>query len=266
MSSSAAQRRGVPASGRPHGDSRARQRRGRGAVPPYEQAGFEASVDITTAVEGGPLPDGLWDISLAIGAQGISREVRIGSKRDGGVSGAPATHIVDGGGEARAVTLYTTAPHDNFTLDIGERKHEVLPQLSLRSVRWAPGSSTELEWAGRCTLAAFPDDALAVHLEDGRGGTAAFPARTALQFGGDFVVRVPVTELPAGLWTGQLRLGAWSLNLPPIPATLAPAKWRRRGLLTSLRDPDHWPRGHPRPFPRAQVPGPPWTRHEVRLT
>ncbi|MFH8656880.1 glycosyltransferase family 2 protein [Streptomyces afghaniensis] len=196
----------------------------------YEQAGFEASVDITTAGDGGPLPDGLWDISLATGAQGISREVRIGSKRDGEISGAPATHIVDGGGEARAVTLYTTTPHGNFTLDIGERKHEVLPRLSLRGVRWAPDSSTELELAGRCTLAAFPDGALAVHLKDGRGGTAVFPARTVSQPGGDFVVRVPVTELPAGLWTGQLRLGAWSLDLPPIPGNLAPTKWRRRGL------------------------------------
>ncbi|OUC94471.1 hypothetical protein [Streptomyces swartbergensis] len=146
------------------------------------------------------------------------------------MSGAAATHIVDSGDQARAVTLYTTNPHGNFTLDIGERKHEVLPHLSLRSVRWAPGSSTELELAGRCTPAAFPDGALAVHLEDGRGETAVFPARAASRSGGDFVVRVPVTELPAGRWTGQLRLNTWSLDLPPIPGNLAPAKWRRHGL------------------------------------
>ncbi|WDV51909.1 glycosyltransferase family 2 protein [Streptomyces coeruleorubidus] len=196
----------------------------------YERAGFEASVDITTAGDGAPLPDGLWDIYLAIGAQGVSRDVRIGNKRDAGVCGAATTHIVDSGGDPRAVTLYTTKPHGNFTLDIGERKHQVLPQLSLRSVRWTPGAPTELEFAGRCTLAAFPDGVLAVHLEDGRGGTAVFPARMASRSGGDFVVRVPVTELPAGLWTGQLRLGPWSSGLPPIPANVAPAKWRRRGL------------------------------------
>ncbi|GGW78717.1 hypothetical protein GCM10010383_02690 [Streptomyces lomondensis] len=196
----------------------------------YDQAGFEASVDITTAGGGAPLPDGLWDIFLAIGAQGISREVRIGSKRDAGISGAAATHVVGHGDETRAVTLYTTKPHGNLTLDIGERKHAVLPRLGVPMVRWAPGASTELEFAGRCTLASFPDGALAVHLEDGRGGTAVFPARTASRSGGDFVVRVPVTELPAGLWTGRLRLGPWSWDLPPIPAGLAPAKWRRRGL------------------------------------
>ncbi|MEU0196778.1 MULTISPECIES: glycosyltransferase family 2 protein [unclassified Streptomyces] len=196
----------------------------------YERAGFEASVDITTAGGGSPLPDGLWDISLAIGAQGISREVRIGSKRDTGVSGAAATHIVRHGEETRAVTLYTTKPHGNFTLDIGERKHKVLPRLSLRDPRWAPGAATELEFAGRCSLASFPDGALAVHLEDGRGGTAVFPARPASQSGGDFVVRVPVTGLPAGLWRGRLRLGSWALELPPLPANLGPAGWRRRGL------------------------------------
>ncbi len=196
----------------------------------YERAGFEASVDITTAGGGSPLPDGLWDISLVIGAQGISREVRIGSRRDAEVSGAATTHIVGNGDETRAVTLYTTEPHGNFTLDIGERKHAVLPQLSLRSPRWAPGAATELEFAGRCTLASVPEGALAVHLEDGRGGTAVFPARPASQSGGDFVVRVPVTGLRVGLWRGQLRLGPWASDLPPMPANLAPARWRRRGL------------------------------------
>ncbi|WP_338785670.1 hypothetical protein [Streptomyces sp. DG1A-41] len=41
---------------------------------------------------------------------------------------------------------------------------------------------------------------------------------------------VPVTELPAGLSTGHLRLGPWPSDLPPIPSNAGPAKWRRRGL------------------------------------
>ncbi|MFC9681709.1 glycosyltransferase family 2 protein [Streptomyces sp. NPDC056948] len=196
----------------------------------YENAGFRAVVDITTAADGTLLPDGLWDISLAIGAQGITREVRIGSKRDAGLSGAAATHILHTPGGIRAVTLYATKPHGNLTLDIGERKHKVLPQVSLHTVGWAPDTPRELEFAGRCTLAAHPDGALTVHLEDGQGDTAVFPARTVSQPDGDFVVRVPVTELAAGRWTGRLRLGPWSSDLPALPANLAPAKWRRRGL------------------------------------
>lgn len=196
----------------------------------YDRAGFEAAVDITTCGDGASLHDGLWDVSLAVGAQGICREVRIGNKRDGGISGAPTTHIVADGDQIRAVTLYATKPHGNLTLDIGERKHEVVPKLTLSTVRWASGAPTELEFAGRCALAGFPDGTLAVHLEDEAGGSAVFPARPVPSAAEDFLVRVPVTELRAGLWTGRLRLGPWTLRLPPLPRDLPPAKWRRRGL------------------------------------
>ncbi|MFI7408876.1 glycosyltransferase [Streptomyces sp. NPDC049627] len=196
----------------------------------YDRAGFEAVVDITTAAEGGPLGDGLWDISLAIGAQGITREVRIGSKRAADVSGKAATHLVDTSEGARAVTLYTTHPHGNFTLDIGERKHAVLLQISVDdTIRWAPDAPTELEITGRCALAGYPEGGLTVTLEDGQGGVAVFRASHGPD-GGGFVVRVPVTELPAGVWRGDLRIGTWSSPLPALPGNLAPAKWRRRAL------------------------------------
>ncbi|WP_155053809.1 glycosyltransferase family 2 protein [Streptomyces blattellae] len=194
----------------------------------YDKAGFEAVVDITTAADGGPLDDGLWDISLAIGAQGITREVRVGSKRAAGISGKSTTHVVETAEGIRAVTLYTTSPHGNLTLDIGERKHEVLDRLSLQDeVRWAPEAPTELQFTGRCKLAAVPEGALTVTLDDGRGGSAAFPVSVS---GDGFVVRVPVTELSAGVWHGALRLGSWSLPLPGLPRNLPPAKWRRRAL------------------------------------
>lgn len=196
----------------------------------YDRAGFEATVDITTAADGSPLPDGLWDISLAVGAQGITREVRIGSKRAADVSGEAATHIVETSEGSRAVTLYTTHPHSNFTLDLGERKHAVLPQISLvDTIRWAPDTRTELDLTGRCALAGYPEGALTVALEDGHGGIAVFQASQVAESGG-FVVRVPVTELSAGVWRGELRIGRWALPLPELPGNLAPAKWRRRAL------------------------------------
>ncbi|MGI5375648.1 glycosyltransferase [Streptomyces sp. CA-251387] len=194
----------------------------------YEKAGFEAAVDITSAADGAPLPDGLWDISLAIGAQGITREVRIGSKRAADVSGEAATHVVDTTEGPRAVTLYTTHPHGNFTLDLGERKHAVLSRLGLDdTVRWASDAPTELEFTGRCALAAHPEGTLTVALRSDLGDSAAFPASAT---GGTFAVRVPVTELPAGTWYGELRLGDWTLPLPELPGNLTAAKWRRRAL------------------------------------
>ncbi|MFF5483444.1 glycosyltransferase family 2 protein [Streptomyces sp. NPDC012935] len=194
----------------------------------YEKAGFEASVDITTAADGDPLRDGLWDISLAIGAQGITREVRIGSKRANAVSGKAATHVVNTTTGPRAATLYTTHPHGNFTLDLGEQKHPVLPHLGLNdTVRWAPDAPTELEFTGRCTLTAHPEGALAVALSNDRGDSTSFVASAT---GGSFVVRVSVAEFPAGIWHGELRLGDWALPLPALPSNLTAAKWRRRAL------------------------------------
>jgi hypothetical protein len=193
----------------------------------YDLAGFEAVVDITTAADGKPLDDGLWDISLAVGAQGVSREVRIGSRRADDVSGKASTRVVDTSAGIRAVTLYTTNPHGNFTLDLGEKKHGVRSHLRFDGIRWATGAPTELEIAGRCTLAEYPESALAVVLDDGHGGSASF---AAVRGDGTYVVRVRATELTTGEWTGELRLGEWALPLPALPKKLAPAKWRRRGL------------------------------------
>lgn len=194
----------------------------------YEKAGFDAAIDITTAADGSALPDGLWDISLAIGAQGITREVRIGSKRTADVTGKAATHIMNTPEGPRAATLYTTHPHGNFTLDLGEQKHTVLPHLSLDDhVHWATDAPTELEFTGRCTLASHPKAALTIDLSNDRGDSAPFPVSTS---GNTFVVRVPVTELPPGIWKGELRIGNWALPLPTLPSNLTPAKWRRRAL------------------------------------
>ncbi|QOV35947.1 glycosyltransferase family 2 protein [Streptomyces ferrugineus] len=194
----------------------------------YDRAGFEATVDIATAADGSPLGDGLWDISLAIGAQGITREVRIGSKRAGDVSGEATTHIVDTAGGLRAVTLYTTDPHGNFTLDLGERKHPVRRRLTARpTVRWAADAPTELELTGRCALAGHPQGALTVTLDDGEGRTVVHQVSGDSHRGGEFTVRIPVTDLPAGVWRGSLGLGTWSAPLPALPKKLGAAKWRR---------------------------------------
>ncbi|MEU5536749.1 glycosyltransferase family 2 protein [Streptomyces sp. NPDC020362] len=197
----------------------------------YDRAGFEAVVDIATAADGEPLGDGLWDISLAVGAQGLSKEVRIGSKRSADVCAEARTRVVATGDALRAVTLYTTTPHGNFTLDLGEAKHRVAPHISLGDdVRWAPDAPTELEFTGRCTLTEYPEGELRAVLTSDRGDIVGCPARPAPGGDGRFVVRVPVTGLRAGLWSGQLRLGSWQWPLPPVPAALPAAKWRRRAL------------------------------------
>ncbi|MEU6364722.1 glycosyltransferase family 2 protein [Streptomyces sp. NPDC046931] len=198
----------------------------------YEKAGFEAVVDIATAADGKPLPDGLWDISLVIGAQGVTRQVRIGSKRADDVSGEPTTRLVHGAGDGpRAVTLYTTKPYGNFTLDLGQKKHHVASRLSIGTVRWSASDPTELVINGTSKLAEFPGG-LTVTLTGDDGATAAFPVQRTPHTD-SFTARVDVRELAAGVWRGELRLGdraGLSVPLPALPKDLGPAKWRRRGL------------------------------------
>lgn len=195
----------------------------------YGNAGFEAAIDIDTAADGKPLADGLWDISLAIGAQSAVREVRIGSKRAKQLSGQPETQVVQTVKGSRAATVYTTKPYGNYTLDLGEQKHKVARHLLIDSARWSANDPSELVISGHSTLTAFPEGELTAVLTSDSGESAAFTAErtphTEL-----FTIRVQVGRLTPGLWTGELRLGtAWSVPLPPLPLTLEDAKWRKGG-------------------------------------
>ncbi|MGV9641322.1 hypothetical protein [Streptomyces sp. NPDC003514] len=106
----------------------------------------------------------------------------------------------------RAVTLYTTHPHGNLTLDIGERKHAVLPQISLANVvRWASDAPTELEFTGRCTLAGYPEGAFTVAMNSEQSATAVFKVSQVSEHESAFVARVPVTDLTVGTWHGERR-------------------------------------------------------------
>ncbi|MEU6223982.1 hypothetical protein [Streptomyces sp. NPDC047042] len=209
-----------------------------------EKAGFEAEIDIDTVADGAPLDDGLWDISLAVGAQGLTREVRIGSSRADRLPGRPDVRITETVRGRRAVTLYTTVPYGNYTIDLGERKHPVLKRITFGNIRWHAGRPTELLITGRCTLGAYPRGALTVHLSNTENpgntententeNTAATVVLTAVRppHSEQFTVHVPVAELGPGLWSGELRLGERVLPLPQPPKNLAAVKWWRRSGL-----------------------------------
>ncbi|MBW8738093.1 MAG: hypothetical protein JF621_13535 [Streptomyces turgidiscabies] len=205
-----------------------------------EKAGFEADIDIDTVADGAPLDDGLWDISLAVGAHGLTREVRIGSSRADRLPARPDVRIAETVRGRRAVTLYTTVPYGNYTIDLGERKHPVLKRIAFGDIRWHACRPTELLITGRCTLGAYPRGALTVHLSN-----AAEPGATVVltavrpPHGEQFTVRVPVAELGPGVWSGELRLGERVLPLPQPPKGLGAVTWWRRSGL--------W---HAKPVPR----------------
>ncbi|NEA62281.1 hypothetical protein [Streptomyces sp. SID12488] len=199
----------------------------------YEKAGFEAAFDIDSVAGGSPLDDGLWDISLAVGAQGLTREVRIGSSRADRLPDRPDVRITETVRGRRTVTLYTTVPYGNYTIDLGERKHPVLKRITFGGIRWHAGRPTELLITGRCTLGACPRGALTVHLRNEKEPGDATAVFTAVRppHGEQFTVSVPVTELGPGVWSGELRLGERVLPLPQLPKGLGSAKWWRRSGL-----------------------------------
>ncbi|MFE0045517.1 glycosyltransferase family 2 protein [Streptomyces albireticuli] len=188
-----------------------------------DTAEYEATIDLAS------LTAGLWDISLAVTAQGIVKEVRLGSSRAESVTTATTMVVTDGG---TAVALYTTKPYGNLTLDVGETRHRVRPGLRVTGARWSPESSATLVVNGRCALSDWPRGALTVRAE-GAGGAEqvvlAEPSSSSSE--GAFTAQVPCVT--AGEWKLTLRLAVdgkeWSVPVPAQPS-LKPARWRRFGM------------------------------------
>ncbi|MCF6524449.1 glycosyltransferase family 2 protein [Streptomyces sp. JJ36] len=198
----------------------------------HSRAGFVATIDPATAAEGDRLPDGLWDVSLDVGSEGVTRRIRLGARRLPGVASAPVTQVLrdPAGDSVFAATSYFTV-QGNLTLDIGERKHRLLPLLAAGQVGWSAERGTALVVDGRCEVADLPAGALVLRaVSTADGAVVSVPAETTE--GGGFRARLPLSGLK-GDWRLSLRLGegrtSWSLPVPP-DGGLSPARWRRYGL------------------------------------
>ncbi|RLU83645.1 glycosyl transferase [Streptomyces griseocarneus] len=189
----------------------------------YGTAGFDVTVDLA------PLAAGLWDISLAVGAQGVTKEARLGSSRAESVTDATTVLVT---AQGVAVALYTTKPYGNLTLDVGETRPRVRPRLRVTSVAWSPDAPATLAVSGRCTLAGWPKDALTVRAEGPDGAERTVVVEPSAS-DGRFTALVPCAT--AGEWRLGLRLAVagtgaeWSVPVPPQPS-LAPARWQRLGM------------------------------------
>ncbi|MCD9141328.1 glycosyltransferase family 2 protein [Streptomyces albireticuli] len=188
-----------------------------------DTAEYDATIDLA------PLTAGLWDISLAVTAQGIVKEVRLGSSRAESVTTATTMVVTDGG---TAAALYTTKPYGNLTLDVGETRHRVRPSLRVTGAQWSSESSATLVVNGRCGLSDWPQGALTVRAEGANGAeqvVLAEPSSSASE--GAFTARVPCVT--AGEWKLTLRLTVdgkeWSVPVPAQPSP-KPARWRRFGM------------------------------------
>ncbi|MFC5145873.1 glycosyltransferase family 2 protein [Streptomyces aureoversilis] len=193
-----------------------------GGLHDYDVAGYDATIDLAS------LTAGMWDISLAVGAQGIVKNARLGSSRAESVTTATTTLVTDAG---TAVALFTTKPYGNLTLDVGETRHRVLPRLRVTGAAWAAGAGpATLAVSGRCTLESWPGGALTVRAKGPKGAEQTVPVEPSAS-DGTFTVQVPCTT--AGEWELTLRLAVagkeWSVPVPP-QASLKPARWQRLGM------------------------------------
>ncbi|MGW1075807.1 glycosyltransferase family 2 protein [Streptomyces sp. NPDC002537] len=184
-------------------------------------AGYDVTVDLA------PLTAGFWDISLAVDAEGIAKEIRLGSSRAESVTTATTTLVTATG---TAVALFTTKPYGNLTLDVGETRHRVLPHLRVTGAAWSPDVPATLVVKGRCTLASWPQGSLTVRAEGPEGAERTVPVEPR-STDGAFTVQMPCTT--PGEWKLSLRLAQdgkeWSVPVPPQPS-LKPVRWQRLGM------------------------------------
>ncbi|MFJ8110765.1 glycosyltransferase family 2 protein [Streptomyces sp. NPDC096132] len=92
-------------------------------------AGFTVDVDITRALDGGPLTKGVWDVYLTVRTQGLSTRRRYGARKADDL--APA---VGGSSAGLAVKPYYTA-YGNLSLDITSAKAKRKPKNLKRRIR-----------------------------------------------------------------------------------------------------------------------------------
>ncbi|MBH1933323.1 hypothetical protein I5Q34_03300 [Streptomyces sp. AV19] len=165
------------------------------------------------------VPEGVWDVHLAVTARGIGKETRLG---------APDATVSVVASDGTVATL--AAPADGLTLDVGELRHPVQDRLRVDGAAWDPqaGPAT-LAVTGRCALADRPAGSLALRAASADGQVVDVPVET----GPDGSFRTPFPCTAAGEWRLGLRLAAggreWAVPVPEQPG-LEVARWQRLGL------------------------------------
>ncbi|OPF82613.1 glycosyltransferase [Streptomyces antioxidans] len=200
----------------------------------YEMAGFTAEIDPATADGGAPLERGLWDVYLDVRAQGVSRTVRFGSRREGGEVTRPTRRRVTSTGGPVTVVPYVT-PHGDLSLDVGEVAHPLDPPCQVLRTIWRTRST--LLVGGRLTEEAMRDGGvLRLRAETETGAVHEVPVRG--EQGGSatvFTARLPIGRLGAGCWTLTLIMEGPGEDAPrrtaivPYFDPLAATRWLRFG-------------------------------------
>ncbi|HEY1177748.1 MAG TPA: hypothetical protein VGF17_16455, partial [Phytomonospora sp.] len=172
---------------------------------------FGADVDLATADGGSPVPNGLWDVSLEVTADGFTREARFGSRRDDALGTEPTSHAVTRGPGAEVVATAFFTRHGNLGIDVGEHTHSAFPRPRLTSLR---SSATALRLELDYPASSAAGLSAEVHLVRG-SVTRSVQAQTTVE---DDSVRLsaslllPVLRLRPGTWDVRVSLTSGDLR------------------------------------------------------
>ncbi|MEC4019634.1 glycosyltransferase family 2 protein [Streptomyces sp. H27-D2] len=214
-------------------------RRGEGTkirvpVTALAEHGFTVDLDLATAADGGPLERGIWDLSLDVRAQGVSRTVRFGRRRADGVDTSKPRRIVRTGPErGTVVTPYFTRPEGDFSLDVGEVYHRLDAPCRITRTDWHPAERGTLTVTGRLHAASLPAGALLLRAEDRSGTAHDLPVRYEPDaLSSEFTALLALHRLPKRRWRLSLVLDGLgdglrhSVPVPP-PERHPDARWYR---------------------------------------
>lgn len=181
-------------------------------------SGFEVTLDVTTAANGAPLPTGWWDLSVRVEAEGVTRQVGIGTISCKATAAGPVLAEA----AVRQVDADMVAPGDECP-------------IVADSASWSRTARSAIEISGRCDVADSDDSSLSLVLLRREGGLHRIPLEVE---DGRFATLVPLASLDGGR---PIENGTWDFALEsrvgdtgtivPIPVDRKlRARLRRSGL------------------------------------
>ncbi|GAA4072331.1 hypothetical protein [Actinomadura miaoliensis] len=196
---------------------------------------FEAAIDVAGAADGRPLPHGLWDLDLTVGAE----TVPLGPGRSPGLDVSPRRGFLP---DSTTVTVYFSV-YGPLAVDVGGERH-VAGDVRADAVAWNEHDET-LVVSGHLDLRAFaPPISATLALRDRRTGRV-YEVIAMLDAGADrmtYTADIPMTRafvddpLPRGTWDATLVVGFSGLHRELcVLAPAEPVDHRVRRRLRHLR-------------------------------
>ncbi|MEV0650299.1 glycosyltransferase [Phytomonospora sp. NPDC050363] len=172
----------------------------------YTHAGFSAGVDFATLAEGAPVAAGIWDLSLAVHAKGVTLERRLGAERAKDIATGHRLRVLpDGkGGHHLADAYFSVA--GNLSFEVGGKLRDITDKARCTKL---DSSRSRLDVTVHMPLADVGDGLDLSLVATRPGKTVVMPTELRADDEGSLVVShlsSPLMKLRPGTWTVKARL------------------------------------------------------------